>query len=58
MYMSVRGIYFVSIFTNLVFDFGILPTVWNSLLLICLDLCCGDISPDFLNTINTTCATS
>ena len=31
MYMSVRGIYFVSIFTNLVFDFGILPTVWKCL---------------------------
>jgi len=53
MYMSVRGIYFASISTNLVFDFGIVPTVWNSLLLICLDLCCDDISPDFFNTINT-----
>jgi len=46
MYMSVRGIYFVSISTNLVFDFGIVPTVWNSLLLICLVVCCDDISPD------------
>ena len=58
MYMSFRSIYFVSIFTNLVFDFGILPTVWNYLLLICLDLCCDDISPDLFNTINTACATS
>jgi hypothetical protein len=55
--MSVRGIYFVSISTNLVFDFGIVPTVWNSLLLICLVLCFDDISPDFFNKINTTCAT-
>jgi hypothetical protein len=32
-------------------------SVWNSLLLICLVLCFDDISPDFLNKINTTCAT-